>query len=400
MTKPRPKFNFKAIGYALLWQSYWLPVLLIVAHDQWLQVRELQPPDHRQQLPQAAPPVTQAQTPLASVLAGEPLAAESLSVDSLPVVAADLRPQTAAQTTAAGATAVHATAAGATAAYATAFQDKALQDKALQDTPSQLSAAQVTALPRGQGPLGRALLVATSQPLRGQARSAQARLPQLLAAQAPAFRLGASRRPLALPLGQRGTSLRSQLQAGQPILPLVSGVDRNSPVLRQFSGSELLGGTLTLRQSNQEAMSPLARAEQARLAQTADPLAPVPARWREPMRRELHQLGAARLSTARVVHVPSERITHTVVLPLAMQHDGSIDALVAKDPAVSDRDLSDWASRQATPAQGSVQPVVLHLHPLPKSAVTAKATLPAPAPGPAAAVQPVQEGAQPGSSLP
>ena len=393
-------FNFKAIGYALLWQSYWLPVLLIVAHDQWLQVRELQPPDHRQQLPQAAPPVTQAQTPLASVLAGEPLAAESLSVDSLPVVAADLRPQTAAQTTAAGATAVHATAAGATAAYATAFQDKALQDKALQDTPSQLSAAQVTALPRGQGPLGRALLVATSQPLRGQARSAQARLPQLLAAQAPAFRLGASRRPLALPLGQGGTSLRSQLQAGRPILPLVSGVDRNSPVLRQFSGSELLGGTLTLRQSNQEAMSPLARAEQARLAQTADPLAPVPARWREPMRRELHQLGAARLSTARVVHVPSERITHTVVLPLAMQHDGSIDALVAKDPAVSDRDLSDWASRQATPAQGSVQPVVLHLHPLPKSAVTAKATLPAPAPGPAAAVQPVQEGAQPASSLP
>ncbi len=392
--------NFKAIGYALLWQSYWLPVLLIVAHDQWLQVRELQPPDHRQQLPQAAPPVTQAQTPLASVLAGEPLAAESLSVDSLPVVAADLRPQTAAQTTAAGATAVHATAAGATAAYATAFQDKALQDKALQDTPSQLSAAQVTALPRGQGPLGRALLVATSQPLRGQARSAQARLPQLLAAQAPAFRLGASRRPLALPLGQGGTSLRSQLQAGRPILPLVSGVDRNSPVLRQFSGSELLGGTLTLRQSNQEAMSPLARAEQARLAQTADPLAPVPARWREPMRRELHQLGAARLSTARVVHVPSERITHTVVLPLAMQHDGSIDALVAKDPAVSDRDLSDWASRQATPAQGSVQPVVLHLHPLPKSAVTAKATLPAPAPGPAAAVQPVQEGAQPASSLP
>ena len=392
--------NFKAIGYALLWQSYWLPVLLIVAHDQWLQVRELQPPDHRQQLPQAAPPVTQAQTPLASVLAGEPLAAESLSVDSLPVVAADLRPQTAAQTTAAGATAVHATAAGATAAYATAFQDKALQDKALQDTPSQLSAAQVTALPRGQGPLGRALLVATSQPLRGQARSAQARLPQLLAAQAPAFRLGASRRPLALPLGQGGTSLRSQLQAGRPILPLVSGVDRNSPVLRQFSGSELLGGTLTLRQSNQEAMSPLARAEQARLAQTADPLAPVPARWREPMRRELHQLGAARLSTARVVHVPSERITHTVVLPLAMQHDGSIDALVAKDPAVSDRDLSDWASRQATPAQGSVQPVVLHLHPLPKSAVTAKATPPAPAPGPAAADQPVQEGAQPGSSLP
>jgi hypothetical protein len=155
-------------------------------------------------------------------------------------------------------------------------------------------------------------------------------------------------------------------------------VDRSSPVLRQFTGSELLGGPLTLQQPDQEAMSPLARAEQARLAESGDPLAPVPARWREPMRRELRDLGPARLSPARVVHVPSERISHTVVLPLAVQHDGSIDALVAKDPAVSERELSDWASRQATPARGQVQPVVLHLHPLPRTAVTARAIQPGP----------------------
>ena len=47
MANPKLILNVKAIGYALLWQSYWLPVLLIVAHDQWLQVRQLQPPDHR-----------------------------------------------------------------------------------------------------------------------------------------------------------------------------------------------------------------------------------------------------------------------------------------------------------------------------------------------------------------
>jgi hypothetical protein len=123
-----------------------------------------------------------------------------------------------------------------------------------------------------------------------------------------------------------------------------------------------------------------------------------PDEGREPMRRELQGLGAARLSQARVVHVPSERISRTVVLPLAVQHDGSIDALVAKDPAVSDRDLSDWASRQAPPARGSVQPVVLHLHPLPKGPVTAKATLPAPAPGPAVAEAPAaQAPASPGA---
>ena len=85
-----------------------------------------------------------------------------------------------------------------------------------------------------------------------------------------------------------------------------------------------------------------------------------------------------------------------------MQHDGSIDALVARDRAVSDRDLSDWASRQATPAQGSVQPVVLHLHPLPKTTVTARVTLPSatPAPGPAVADAPAAQGPAAPGGLP
>jgi hypothetical protein len=308
MANPRPILNFKAIGYALLWQSYWLPMLMIVAHDQWLQVRQLQPPDHPQQQPVVpTPSQAKTQTPLASLLAGEPLPA-----DSLPVAAG----------------------------------------KGRTVTP-----AQVTALPKGKGPW------TSSQPF-----SAQARNNHRLAVQAP--------------------PLQPRLLAGRSSLTLVSGVDRNSPALRQFSGSELLGGPLTLQQRGQEPMSPLARAEQARMAQAGDPLAPVPARWREPMRRELRDLGATRLSQARVVHVPSQGISRTVVLPLAMQHDGSIDALVAKDPAVSDRELSDWASRQVMPAQGSVQPVVLHLHPLPRGPVTAKVTLPAPAPGAALADAP------------
>jgi hypothetical protein len=94
MANPKPVLNLKAIGYALLWQSYWLPVLLIVAHDQWLQVRQLQPPDHRQPPPglsspspspnpSPTPSQAQAQTPLASLLAGEPQ-----GVAALPVVAA------------------------------------------------------------------------------------------------------------------------------------------------------------------------------------------------------------------------------------------------------------------------------------------------------------------------
>ncbi len=367
MANSKPGFNFKAIGFALLWQSYWLPVLLIVAHDQWLQVRQLQPPDHRQQQPVPAPTQAKAETPLASLLAADPPSAESL-----PVVAADVRSVPTGSGTASPGTASQAGAAAVTP-------------------------AQVTPLTKGNGPLRSATLVATSQPLRGpalvgQRPAADSRSAQILAAQ---------RRPSPR-LETRAPALVPQLRSGRPNLALVSGVDRISPVLRQFSGSELLGGALTLQQPNQEAMSPLARAEQARLAQSGDPLAPVPARWREPMRRELRDLGAARLSQARVVHVPSERITHTVVLPLAMQHDGSIDALVAKDPAVPDRDLRDWASRQATPAQGSVQPVVLHLHPLPKSAVTARVTLPAstPAPGAAVADAPAAKGPDAPGSLP
>ncbi len=369
MANSKPRFNFKAIGYALLWQSYWLPVLLILAHDQWLQVRQLRPPDHPQQRPAVpTPSQAKAQLPLARLLAGEPLAA-----DSLPVGAGEGQPVMPGQ---------------GMEPHGPMGQGTASQAPAASVTPSQ-----VTALPRDRGgPLGSASLEAPSRPLGGsglvgprtstQPFFAQTRNAHRLAVQAPAP--------------------QSRLLAGRSGLLLVSGVDRTSPVLRQFTGSELLGGPLTLQQPSQEPMSPLARAEQARLAQTGDPLAPVPARWREPMRRELQGLGPARLSQARVVHVPSERISRTVVLPLAMQHDGSIDALVARDRAVSDRDLSDWASRQATPAQGSVQPVVLHLHPLPKTTVTARVTLPSatPAPGPAVADAPAAQGPAAPGGLP
>ena len=362
MAKPNSGVNFKAIGYALLWQSYWLPLLLIVAHDQLLQVRQLRPPDHPQRPPALpAPSQVRVQAPLASLLAGEPPL-----VEALPVVVAEGQPQ----------------ASGLA--------------KASLGTATQLKAAQVTALPRGHGPLARASLEVRSQPLRGSGLvGLRPGTPMLVTPRRPAPRLA-----VASGLAGQGSPSRSLLSAGRSSLALVSGVDRTSPVLRQFSASELLGGPLTLQQPSQEPMSPLARAEQARLAQTGDPLAPVPSRWREPMRRELRGLGAARLSQARVVPVPSERITRTVVLPLAMQADGSIDALVAKDSAVSDRDLSDWASRQATPAQGSIQPVVLHLHPLPKGALTARTTLKAPAPGPALADAPAAKGLAAPGSLP
>jgi len=127
MANSKPGFNLKALGYALLWQSYWLPVLLIVAHDQWLQVRQLQPPDHPQQQPALpAPSQAKGHPPLASVLA-----VQSHSVDALP--------ETPAQVTAA------------------------------QATTSLVTPAQVTALPRGNNPLSNATLEATSQPLRGRA---------------------------------------------------------------------------------------------------------------------------------------------------------------------------------------------------------------------------------------
>lgn len=141
-------------------------------------------------------------------------------------------------------------------------------------------------------------------------------------------------------------------------------------VLSPFTGSDLLGGTLTLTDLDGPAMPPLARAERARWARNGDPMAPLPKVWREPLRKALNALPnpAPKVAPARVVHVPSRRVTHSTPVPLAMQSDGSVDILSKPDSPEVIEEIQSWSSRQSAPAKGTVKPTIVHLEPLPEDA--------------------------------
>ena len=140
---------------------------------------------------------------------------------------------------------------------------------------------------------------------------------------------------------------------------------------RNFSNSELLGGVLTIQDLGSPAMPPVARAERARWASSGDPMAPLPQTLREPMRQAIRTLPTptptktAKLQQGRVIYVPSTRVSKPTQVPLAVQADGTVDVLnQPNDPAVIE-DIKEWSSRQPTQAAGSVTPTVVNLHPIP-----------------------------------
>ena len=140
---------------------------------------------------------------------------------------------------------------------------------------------------------------------------------------------------------------------------------------RSFTPAELLGGALTLHDLQAEPIPALALSERARLARSSDPLAPLPQAWREPMRRALNAINIpsplqppAQLEAARVVHVPSMKVSRAIAVPLALQSDGSVDLLSKpEDPAVLEA-IRGWSGRQDLPALGRVAPAIVHVEPL------------------------------------
>jgi hypothetical protein len=156
-----------------------------------------------------------------------------------------------------------------------------------------------------------------------------------------------------------------------PSAPALSPVYPGNTLLgRAFTRAQLLGGSIGLEDLQEGPMAPLALAERALQRSNGDPLAPLPALWREPMRQALQRLpgGAQQLSPARVVYVPSLAVSRSVEVPLALQSDGSVDVLEASaDPAVL-REIEGWSRQQPLPSAGSLQPAVVHLHPLPRTA--------------------------------
>ena len=166
------------------------------------------------------------------------------------------------------------------------------------------------------------------------------------------------------PIG--GSSPRSGLQFHTP------GEPQTGLLTASFRRSELLGGSLTLADLQRPAMPSLAMAERARWATSSDPLAPLPTAWREPMRRAIQSLsvpkgGTMGISGARVVHIPSSRVSRSTPVPLAVQGDGSVDILSkADDPAVVE-EIRNWSKRQAPSGGGGVTAAIVHLEPMPEA---------------------------------
>lgn len=140
---------------------------------------------------------------------------------------------------------------------------------------------------------------------------------------------------------------------------------------RSFTPAELLGGALTLDELHIAPIPAVALSERARLARFSDPLAPLPQAWREPMRHALNAINipsplkpSAQLEAARVVHIPSLKVSRAIAVPLALQSDGSVDLLTKpEDPAVLEA-IRGWSGRQDLPASGRLAPAIVHVEPL------------------------------------
>lgn len=163
---------------------------------------------------------------------------------------------------------------------------------------------------------------------------------------------------------------------------------RESSIHHLYTRSELLGGTLTLENLNEPPMPAVARAERAQWSRSGDPLAPLPELWREPMRRALNTLinsgdheklmssprdrpVVLSIESARSVHVPSSRVRRASEIPLALQHDGTVDILNNPDDPAILEEVNRWAVRQRPPAKGKVTVAVVHFHPfIPETSLT------------------------------
>ena len=307
-----PTISPKAIAWALLSQSIWLPLLAIDAHDRW------QSRVDDMTIPQPADPKG-----TADAIASAPDAAS-------PAAATTQVPQTSSSLDNLGITTGH---------VLSSASDKI---GSLLDAPlaRSLDLSGPTTPSRARRPdPGRRPAVA----LRSTSPARVAKAP----AATPSFRIDGP------PLGTTG------LGSAQTLLQ------------RNFSNSELLGGVLTIQDLGKPAMPTVARAERARWASSGDPMAPIPQNLREPMRQAISTLptptptNTAKLQQARVIHVPSTRVSKPTQVPLAIQADGSVDVLSQPDDPAVIEDIKEWSSRQPAQAPGTVTPTVVNLQPLP-----------------------------------
>lgn len=317
MTTPA---NHRAIGWALLSQSIWLPLLAIDASDRWQErVSDLTPPTDPAKSPAQKRPLIPT-TRLASLSPLPTLQQRSLS-------------------------------------------DRQILNGSGANTTGLLLNGSAPALKLPDPPaILRNLQQAVAAPLQ---RSMAAPIQSMLALARPSHWMPAeSSTPDTVRFHPPEAEQATRWQG--PPIPTAS----KDLLLRSFTRSELLGGSLSLRDIDAAPMSAVALAERARWASSADPMAPLPPLWRDPMRQALGQIpgGGSRMETARVVHVPSRRVSRTTEIPLALQSDGSVDILSQPDNPGVVRDIEEWSTRQQPPGQGGVQPAVVMLHPISEGA--------------------------------
>ena len=281
----------KAIGWALLSQVFWVPLMAIDLHDHWLARRR------DITLPGQAPPQSGLARPTPFSL--NDLLGAAQPMPSLGVQASQSVPEALGQG-----------AVGSASGVGMLLSSTGSNASFLQDHP--VSGSLVAGAPAA-GPAGRASYSGTA------------------------------------------------VSAAPPIPPLVG---------RAFTSAQLLGGSITLADLQEGPMDLLALGERAVPPSSADPLAPLPARWREPMRQALLKLPGAplRLSPARLVIVPTRAVSQPLEVPLALQSDGSIDILEAPANAAVLREIDAWSRQQRLPASGFLVPAVVQLQPLPPDA--------------------------------
>lgn len=305
---PSP-ISSRAVAWALLSQSFWLPLVAIDAHDRWqARVKALTPPTDPAMASGERP------APLPPTRLATTLPLPSLDEDAFGAGLDPAAPRTSAE------------------------------------------AARTGLLLEGS-PARQRLSVSASAPwLGGLKRAVQTPIQAVIALARPSRWIPAASLKPSTPTDEGPARWQG------PPIPTSAG----DLLLRSFTRSELLGGTLGLRDIDEAPMSTVALAEKARWAGSADPMAPLPALWRDPMRRALGQIpgGGARVEQARLVHVPSRRVTRTTEVPLALQSDGSVDILSRPDNPGVVREIEDWSNRQQAPSRGGVLPAVVLLHPV------------------------------------
>jgi hypothetical protein len=343
-----PTISPKAIAWALLSQSIWLPLLAIDAHDRWQsRVKDMI-------IPQPADPKGTDEA-----IASAPEAAATTPAPDTSSPLDDL-----------GTTTGH------------------VLSSASEKIGSLLDA-----------PLARSL------DLSGPSNVSQAR-PD------PGRRLAVARRSTAPVQLAKAPSRPASFRIDGPPLGTTGLGSAQTLLQRNFSNSELLGGVLTIQDLGLPAMPTVARAERARWASSGDPMAPIPQNLREPMRQAIRTLPAPtptktpKLQQARVIHVPSTRVSKPTLVPLAIQADGSVDVLSQPDDPAVIEDIKEWSSRQPAQAPGTVTPTVVNLQPLPAedraipapvlvSPVASSAPIAPPPPPAAATVAPAAEAPAP-----